>query len=352
MKLGVFLPNWIGDVVMATPALRALRTHLGPSARLYGVMRPYVADVLAGTPWLDELLFFAPKSPDRELRGFALIGKLRRLKLDAVVLMSNSLRTAFLAFLGGAKQRIGFARYGRGPLLTRRLRPPMKDGKLIRHPMVDYYLELAYALGCGQESPRLELATTAEDEQAADLVWSQLKLRDDGRVIVLNSSGAFGAAKLWPPEYFASLARRAATQLDHDVLVLCGPSERDIARRIVDESKHPRVVSLANHPLSLGLSKACVRRSRLMVSTDSGPRHFAVAFGVPVVGLFGPTPPIWGDNPTAVETQLQVAGLECLGCHERTCPLEHHRCMRDLSVDTVFRAVAEKLKPERRSTAA
>ena len=352
MKLGVFLPNWIGDVAMATPALRAMRKHFGPQARLYGVMRPYVADVLAGTPWLDEPVFFAPKSPDRELRGFGLIRKLRRLKLDAVLLMTNSLRTAFLAFVGGARRRIGFARYGRGPLLTQRLRPPMQDGKLIKHPMVDYYLELAYALGCPVESPRLELATTAEDEHAADLVWSQLKLRGDGRVIVLNSSGAFGAAKLWPPEYFASLARRAAAQLDHDVLVLCGPSERDIARTIVGEAKHPRVVSLADHPLSLGLSKACVRRGKLMVTTDSGPRHFAVAFGVPVVGLFGPTPPIWGENSTAIETRLQVAGLECLGCHERTCPLQHHRCMRDLSVDMVYRAVEERLRPERRVTAA
>jgi heptosyltransferase-2 len=352
MKLGVFLPNWIGDVVMATPALRAMRKHLGPHARMYGVMRPYVGDVLTGTPWLDEQVLFAPKSPDRALRGLALVRRLRSLKLDAVVLLTNSLRTGFLAFLSGAKKRIGYARYGRGPLLTTRLQPPMRDSKLIKHPTVDYYLELAHALGCPAESPRLELATTAEDERSADLAWSQLKLRGDGRVIVLNSSGAFGAAKLWPVEHFASLARRVATQLDHDVLVLCGPSERDIAHKIVEEAKHPRVVSLAGHPLSIGLSKACVRRAALLVTTDSGPRHFAVAFGVPIVGLFGPTPPIWGDNPTAIETRLEVEGLGCLGCHKRVCPLGHHRCMRDLSVDRVFQAVVERLRPERRRTAA
>jgi len=99
---------------------------------------------------------------------------------------------------------------------------------------------------------------------------------------------------------------------------------------------------LAAEPLSLGLTKASIRRSRLLVSTDSGPRHFGVAFGVPVVGLYGPTPPIWGENATAEAVHLQVA-LDCLGCHKRTCPLGHHRCMRDLSVERVYAAVREQL---------
>jgi heptosyltransferase-2 len=207
--------------------------------------------------------------------------------------------------------------------------------------MVDYYLGLAYAVGCPSEDRRLELATTPRDEAAADATWRQHGLRD-GRVVVLNSSGAFGAAKLWPIEYSAQLGRRIAQELDFDVLILCGPSERQSAARIVELAGHPRVVSLENQPLSIGLSKACVQRSRLMVTTDSGPRHFAVAFGVPLVALFGPTPPIWGDNPQANETRISVP-LDCLGCHERTCPLGHHRCMRDLSVDMVYQAVLRQL---------
>jgi heptosyltransferase-2 len=344
MNLGIFLPNWIGDVVMATPCLRALRKHFGSRARLIGVMRPYVADVLAGTPWLDEHLLYVPASREKELRSWALLRRLRQLRLDAAVLLTNSFRTGLLAYFSSARERVGFARYARTPLLTHKLQPPRQGGKLIRHPMVDYYLELAYAVGCPKENPRLELETTPADERLADLVDSQLGLRQ-GRVMAFNSSGAFGAAKLWPVEYFAQLARRVATQLDHDVLVLCGPSEREIASAIVQQAKHPRVVSLANHPLSIGLSKACVRRSRLVVSTDSGPRHFAVAFGVPLVSIFGPTPPIWGHNPTAREIQLSV-DLDCLGCHQRTCPLGHHRCMRDLSVDRVYAAIIRQLEKQ------
>jgi heptosyltransferase-2 len=341
MNLGVFLPNWIGDVVMATPCLRALRRQVGPRARIVGIMRPGVAEVLGGTHWLDEHLFHDPRAKNADLRGWRFVRRLRQQRFDAVVLLTNSLRTGLLAALSGARHRIGYARYGRGPLLTTKLRPPQREGRPVRHPMVDYYLELAYAAGCSEEARRLELETTPADELEADSAWRQLGLCEDG-VVVLNSSGAFGAAKLWPVEYSAELARRVAAELGLHVLVLCGPSERESARQIVRLAAHPRVVSLADQPVSIGLSKACVRRSRLMVTTDSGPRHFAVAFGVPLVTLFGPTPPIWGDNPLAREVRLSVP-LDCLGCHARTCPLRHHRCMRDLSVEMVYSAVARCL---------
>lgn len=350
MKLGIFLPNWVGDVAMATPTIRALRNFFGRQATLVGVMRPYVADVLSGVSWLDEALFYDPRSRDSALGTWQLVHRLRQERLDAVVLLTNSLRTAGLAWLSGAPRRVGYSRYGRQWLLTDRLEPPRSGKQIVPRAMVDYYLELAYALGCPTESPRLELGTTLADEQAANLVWSRLKLRP-GRVVTFNSSGAYGAAKLWPSAHFAELARRVATQLDHDVLVLCGPSERKTAAEIVQQASHARVVSLADEPLSIGLSKASLRRSRLLVTTDSGPRHVAVAFGVPLVGLYGPTLPIWGDNSTARETGVSIA-IDCLGCARRTCPLGHHRCMTELSVDQVFGAVAAQLQPQRESFAA
>jgi heptosyltransferase-2 len=350
MKALIFLPNWIGDAVMATPSLRAMRRQLGPQATLVGVMRPAVADLLAGTRWLDEAVLYAPRSRAAELRSLRVLARLRRERFDLAVLLPNSFRAALLALLAGARRRVGYARYGRGPLLTRALTPARREGRLVPGPMVDYYLALAAAIGCPPESPQLELATTPDDERAAEVVWSKHGLGDRG-VVVLNSSGAFGAAKLWPVEYFAQLARRIVVEAGLDVLVLCGPSEREIAAEIVRLAAHPRVVSLAGEPLSIGLSKACVRRARLLVSTDSGPRHFAVAFGVPVVGVYGPTPPVWGANPTARAVDLHL-DLDCLGCHQRTCPLGHHRCMRDLSVERVWRAVAQQLaEPQRRAAA-
>jgi heptosyltransferase-2 len=209
-------------------------------------------------------------------------------------------------------------------------------------PMVETYLEVARALGCGEESPRLELATVEADERSADAVFGRLGLRGDGHIIALNSSGAYGGSKLWPVEYFAELARRIVVELDHDVLAFCGPKERDIARRIVELSGNGRVFSMAEQPMDLGTAKACMRRCRLMVSTDSGPRHVAAAFGLPLVTMFGPMLPVWSENPTQRAVNL-VLDLDCIGCHKRVCPLGHHRCMRDLTADVVFAAVTSLL---------
>jgi heptosyltransferase-2 len=102
------------------------------------------------------------------------------------------------------------------------------------------------------------------------------------------------------------------------------------------------VVSLAEQPMSIGLSKACVRRARLMVTTDSGPRHFAAAFGVPVVSLFGPTHIEWSENYFDRAVHLQHK-LPCGPCQRRVCPLGTHQCMRDLGPDEVWAAVRRLL---------
>jgi len=343
MDIGIFLPNWLGDLVMATPAVRAIRRHFGPPSRLVGILRPNLGELLEGTGWLDEQWFVDRRASGGQFGGWALVRRMRREPFDLVVLFPNSLGTAILAWLGGAKERIGHVVYGRGPLLTGRVYPRREKGRLAACPMVDYYLALAEAAGCAPESRRLELACTEADEQVADAIWRDLGLRTDGRVIVLNSSGAYGAAKLWPTEHFGGLARWLVDETDHDVLVVCGPQERQIARQIVRHADRRRVFSLADQPLGLSTTKACIQRSRLMVTTDSGPRHIAAAFGKPVVTLFGPTMPIWAENPTVRGVDLQL-DLNCIGCRKRTCPLGHHKCMRNLSVEMVYTEVVKLLE--------
>ena len=345
MNLAVFLPNWIGDAVMATPTLRALRNHFPAPARLIGVMRPAIAKALEGTSWLDEQILYDPKSKDRTMGSWSVVRQLRQSRLDTVVLLTNSLRTGLLAWMSGAPERVGYVRYGRGMLLTRKLYPPVDGRRLVPSPVLDYYLELAHALGCPPESAQMELVTSIEDERAADRAWKNLRLPHGQQVVLLNSGGAYGAAKLWPSSYFATLAHKIATELNHAVLVLCGPQERELAREIVLGAAHPRVMSLADEPLGLGLSKACVRRSRLLVTTDSGPRHFAAAFDVPVITLFGPTHIAWSENHFERAVHLQRK-LDCSPCQQRVCPLGHHRCMRDLSVDEVYRAVTAELQKQ------
>ncbi len=324
---------------MATPTLRAVRRHFGPSARIVGILRPQLAELLHGSDWLDAQLPFDPKSGKKEFGRLSLVGHMRRQRFDMALLLTNSLHTAAMAWLGGARQRVGYARDGRSLLLTNPVQAAC-DGRQFRPvPMVESYLALARAIGCQEESLQLELNVTAAERTQAERVWRDLGLRTDGRVVILNSSGAYGAAKLWPAEHCATLARLIVEQLNHDVLVLCGPDERDTACQIAAQAGSSRVFSLAAQNVSLGLTKGCLTRCRLMVSTDSGPRHIAAALGKPVVTLLGPTLPVWIENPSVRGPMLR-AELDCLGCGKRICPLGHHRCMRELTPERVLREVA------------
>jgi heptosyltransferase-2 len=340
VRLGIFLPNWVGDVVMATPAIRALRQYAG-SGRLIGIMRPYVAEVLAGTSWLDETIIY-DKPPGRlSLASPQVYRTLRAARFDRILLLTNSFRTAWMAWRSGAAERIGYAGNMRGGLLTKSL--PRS-----RRPVatIDGYLQLAAAAGASPRARELELVTTPDEEQAADAVWKLLGLPPGDRVVVLNSGGAYGTAKRWPAEYFAELARRIVADGHWWVLVNCGPAERQAAHEIEVQAADPRIVSLARFPdLPIGLTKACLRRSRLVVSTDSGPRHIATAFGKRIITLFGPTDPAATANHDALETSLSL-GLACQPCMARVCPLTHHRCMRELSVERVYAVVRQALEQE------
>lgn len=341
MKVVVFCPNWVGDLVMAVPAIRALRKHFA-GAELVGLLRSHLAEVLEGTPWFDRYVYHEPRGAERARRGLRLLRQLRRERFDMAVLMTNSLRTAALAWLAGAKRRVGYRREGRGLLLTDALAPAKQGRRYVPGPVIDYYLALAYHLGCPQEAYRLELATTERDEAAAQRIWRQYRLSDADLVVTLNPGGAFGSAKHWPTEYFVELAGRLVRSQPAAVLVLCGPAERETARTIVRQAGHSRVVGLAEHELGLGLTKACIRRSDLLVTTDSGPRHFAAAFDVPVLTLFGPTHQAWSETHyvKAVHMQKQVP---CGPCQRRVCPLDH-RCMRELTPDEVYAAAAGLLR--------
>jgi heptosyltransferase-2 len=350
MKIAVFCPNLIGDTVMATPTFRALRQGF-PGAAIVGVIKPKVAPTLDGNPWFDDLIYFDRQSTNPQHRTMPVIRRLRREKFQVALLLPNTFRSAWVAWMADIAQRIGYARHARGIFLSAGLTEPRRAGQRIPTPIVESYLKLAATIGCKADSLRTELFTTQNDEMAADRAFEELGLADGRRIVCLNTGGVFGPAKSWPEAHFAALARRLAEQTGVSILVLCGPEERAPAREIVRAAGHPRVVSLADQPLSIGLSKACVRRSALLITTDSGPRHFAAAFGRPVITLFGPTHIAWTRtyHPHAWHVLHRVP---CGPCQKRVCPEGHHRCMRDLTPESVFRTALRVLAKTEQSVSA
>lgn len=338
-RIAVFMPNWIGDAVMATPTLRALRQHFGGDVEIVGILQRPIEELLSGTPWLDTLWLRedSDAAPHLDWRAFA--SRFRTTPVDLSIHLTNDFASALAARLGGVPARAGYVRNRRGWLLTRRLEPPARGGRFLPISALDYYLGVAYAVGCQRESPRMELATTACDEEAADRAWAALGLAPGEAPVVVNSSGRYGGAKLWPERHCVALATRIARELALPVVILCGPAERERAARIATAAAHPRVRCLDGAALSIGLTKAFLRRARCLVSTDSGPRHVGAAFGVPVVALFGPTHPAWSDTHYDDEVRL-AHPVDCSPCAARECRMRHHACMEHLAVDEVFGAVA------------
>jgi heptosyltransferase-2 len=340
MKIAVFLPNWIGDAVMATPAVRALRHHF-VEAHLIGVIKPYVAGVVDGSPWLDQIILCDTRGAWSR-RTLSVAWQLRREGVDLAVLFPNSFRSAAIAWLGGCRRLIGFNRHGRRWMLTDTLQPLWgRDGRPQPAPIIDDYNRLAERAGCPWPGHQMELFTTATDETAANDFWQETGLAAYHEVICFNPGAAFGSSKHWYVESFAALAQELVDRRGSAILVLCGPGERELARQIAHLADRAAVATLADHPLSIGLTKACVKRSDLLITTDSGPRHFASAFQRPVVTLFGPTHIGWTEtyDPLAVHLQKKV---DCGPCQLRTCPLDH-RCMKLLTPAAVYDAAQQLL---------
>ncbi len=347
MHIVVILPRWVGDLVMTTPLLRAVRGHFGDRARITGVLKPMFAELLDGTSWLDSMVFYDRRSKDPTRRFRAVVRRLRADRADVALIVPNSLSTAALAFMAGARRRVGFARHGRRLLLTDPLIPPREGFRVRPVSTAEHAMDLAERIGVPRQPLVLELATTAADEARADAVLTRLFPGRDpaAPLVVFNDNGAFGPSKSWGSERFAALARLVVERVPAArVLVHCGPGDRDDARAIEREAALPAVRSLADEPdLPFGLSKAVMRRAAAVVTTDSGPRHIAAAFGRPTIVLHGPMDPRLSrsEHPRLVELRLD---LPCSPCGRRICPLGHHDCMRLLSVEDVGRATIALLQ--------
>jgi heptosyltransferase II len=333
-RILIVLPNWVGDLVLATPALRAIRERF-PRAYITGLLKAHTAEVLSGANWLDDLTFWpAGGSRPRRRQGFlGLAAELRERRLDVALLFTNSFRSALLARLAGVQRRIGYDREGRGLLLTDKLLPHKFDGRYVPAPMVRYYNAIARYLGCRDVPERPELRTTPEQEQVAAAAIEAAGLGADQPLVVINPGASYGPAKCWTPERFAEVGDRLARECRAAVFVACAPNEVEVARRVVSRMTEKATV-LDNPVMRLGPLKALIRRASLLIGNDTGPRHFANAFGTPVVTIFGPTDPEWTRTDAPNERSLMVP-VDCGPCMRRICPLDR-RCMTRISADKVF----------------
>ncbi|MDQ3208584.1 MAG: glycosyltransferase family 9 protein [Gemmatimonadota bacterium] len=313
---------FLGDVVLTTPLLSLLAGRHGP---VDVVTTPAAAALLETHPAVRSVISYDKHGPGRGWRGIRrVVAELRARRYATVYLPHRSVRSAALAMLSGAPERIGFADSAAAITYTRRVQRPREGHE------VERLLTLA---GSSGETPRVTLGLTPSDYAAAD-EW--LARHGMGSRFIALAPGSIWGTKRWP--YYAELAAR----LDRPCVVIGGADDQPLAEAIVTAAPG-RAVSAAGQ-LSLRVSAAIIGRAVLLVTNDSAPLHLATAVGTPVVAIFGPTVPAFGFGPRrAGDVTLGWDGLACRPCSKHgppVCPLGHHRCMRDLSVETVAAALA------------
>jgi heptosyltransferase-2 len=337
MKIVLTLPNWVGDVVMATPALRALRRQF-PDAEVTALVRPYAYEVIDPCPLVDALVRAGPHG-----MGFLAARRfLREGRFDVGVLLTNSFRSALLLWTGKVVRRIGYARDRRGWMLTDRLAPRREGRRFAPVPAIDYYLAIAGRLGCRTDDRRMELHVAESDRQAVEAAMTEAAVAADRPVVLITPGAAFGSAKCYPPEQFAAAADRIAEATGAQILLTAAPDEQTTLERILAAMSRP-AVNMAARIRGLGALKALVQRCDVLITNDSGPRHIAAALGRPVVSIFGPTDPEWARIDCPAETILQ-ARIDHPRCGGRKCPRDH-RCMTKIDPQRVAAAAIERLQP-------
>jgi len=347
--MAVFLPNWVGDVVMATPALRALRRGLR-EARITYVGRPASLATLAGSPDADGAIADRSARAPKAAATWELVRQLRRARLDLAVLLPNSFRTALVAKLGGARRAAGYDRDGRGLLLSDKLDPPRgPDGRKVPTPAMDYYIRLVEHLGVACPSRQMTVPVLEADRDAAEALLACAGA-DDGRpVVMLNPGASFGTSKMWDPSRYAALADLLIERRGAAIVINAAPSERPIARQVERAMRHEPAASFARRDNSLGLLKALLGRCDLLVTNDTGARHLGAAMGVGVVTLFGSTDPQWSRIDYGRERIVRVA-VDCAPCQKKLCPLPagptYHQCMERITPRMALEAAEQLLDGE------
>jgi len=336
MKILIRATNWVGDAIMALPALRAVRKKF-PDAHISIVTRPYVADIYREQGISDELIAYDPKAAHRGWRGGVLLaGELHAKKFDVALLLQNAFEAAWLAWLASIPERIGYARDGRSLLLTKAI-PVPKQGEIPPHEKF-YYLELLRRAGWIDLLPddvHIALEILEPARHRASQTLQEAGARRNVLRVAVGAGASYGSAKCWPPDRFAKALNDFQSHTDADVVLFGTSSEAPVSAAIAGALCRPPIdltgkTSIAELP---GLLSQC----QLFLGNDSGAMHVAAAVGLPIVAIFGPTDP-HGTAPVTPRASLVQQKPYCSPCFLRRCPTDH-RCMKAVTPEMVEAAM-------------
>jgi heptosyltransferase II len=323
VKILIRATNWVGDAIMALPALRAVRTRF-PEAEITILARPYVAFIYKNQRVCDKVMLVDYKRD--------MVGEIREQKFDKALLLQNAFEAGWFAWRAGIPERIGYARDGRSLLLTKAV-PVPKPGEIPAHEQY-YYLELLRRAGLLDSLPNetfIGLDVPEENRQRAAQFLRSNGVQTDSLRIAIGAGASYGSAKCWPPNRFAELANRLQAQSAVDIILFGTHAEEPVSSAIAAGMHRPPIDLTGKTPIDD--LPALLSQCHLFIGNDSGAMHVAAAVGLPVVAVFGPTDP-FGTAPVTPRCSIVQEKTYCSPCFLRRCPTDH-RCMTRVTPDAV-----------------
>jgi heptosyltransferase-2 len=325
-KTIVYLPNWIGDMVMAVPFLESLRASVNDE--IWGIGKSNAIHIYNGLNLLDR---YIPLDKKDIVSFFDAVSFLKKTEFKRGILLPHSFRSALLFYMAGIKERIGYARNKRGFMLTKHA-----PEALTLESTTGHYMRIIDMLGGRRTENETPLLAVTQDEE---LRYYEQYTDLDKPYIVFVIGAQYGSSKCWPPVYFSELADMIVQRLEMMVYLLPGKDEKGLARDVLDGSIQKEGIEIMD--MDVRDLKVCLSRASLVVSNDTGPRHISAALSVPTVVLLGPMDARYTDYPSAY-THLLSADIPCRPCNRRVCDRDHG-CMKQITPETVFRKLEEIL---------
>ena len=326
--------NWLGDVVMSLPALKAMRRAL-PRAHLAVLVKRELASFFDGARWIDEVI---PYAVAHGLRGLAdrrrIVAQIRSRRFDTAILFPKSFEAAFWPALARVPRRAGLAAQGRGPLLTHKVR---RVADSVEGLQVQQYLHLLRR-SLGTDGSGDDCTPDVHEPHRTKMrAWLAARRRHPQRKLVALAAGAaFGPAKEWPAAHYAALIDLLAQRYGAECVLVGSAGERQKCEEVVAASKEGAL--LAAGETNVGELLALLSLCDGFAGNDSGSMHVAGALGIPTVGLYGSTNPE-RTGPLGPRTKVLYHRIECSPCLQRTCRFGHYNCLKQIATEEVAQAL-------------
>jgi heptosyltransferase-2 len=335
----VRMPNWVGDMVMATPVLSDLRKAF-PDAKITAMCKVPLSELLEEDDEVDEIFCFSKTSAfSRHSDRKSIVEKLQNGKYDLGIVLTNSLSSAWWFWQGKVENRLGFDTKGRKFLLTHPVSFP--ENVSSQHLVTTYKMLLA-PLGIPVSDTPPRIFVSDKELQLAKTLLKQHGVQDHHTIVGINPGATYGSAKCWLPERFRDITKRLLEDKNLFVVYFGDQATASLVKEIC-QGLSARVVNLAGLT-SLRELAALLTFCDVLLTNDSGPMHIAAALGTPIVALFGSTSQkITGPYRTGIVIQKHV---ECSPCYQRTCPIDF-RCMKKIEADEVYSQIIQVLNKKK-----